>query len=96
MFRLSLSGDPVGGWMGEIHDGDKLETFTPEGGDLKEALGNMLRLHFVGDQPAAMNSDGPTATGQQTAAGQAKLSDQAAAIARVQAAADAAKAKSPA
>lgn len=47
MLRITLSGNPEGGWIGEVHDGDRLWAYNPEGEDLKLALRNMLNQHFA-------------------------------------------------
>lgn len=36
--RVSIGGDPEGGWLAEIHDGHAVKTLRPEGKDLGAAL----------------------------------------------------------
>ncbi len=45
--NIKLDGDPKGGWMGEIHDGVQLHTYSPDGEAPLPALLNMLRGHFA-------------------------------------------------
>lgn len=43
--RLSVGGDPEGGWLVDIHDGARHETYRPEAATLPEALMTAWREH---------------------------------------------------
>lgn len=51
-FTATLDGDPEGGWIGEIHDGQVHTVHHPVGETLRMALSHMLHMHF-GDNPGA-------------------------------------------
>ena len=51
--HIKLDGDAEKGWMGEIHDGMKLFTFSPSGEAPLPALLDMLRKHFAPEPPPA-------------------------------------------
>lgn len=57
MFHINLSGDPEKGWHGEVHDGDKLTTHSPEGPTITHALRDMLNRHFGHDEPTAAEQE---------------------------------------
>lgn len=48
---MKMDGDADHGWMGEVHDGSTLTAHSPQGGNVFEALMNMMHMHF--GEPAA-------------------------------------------
>lgn len=43
---VKLDGDPEGGWIGEVHDGQTHTSHSPEGGSQHQALLDMIRRHW--------------------------------------------------
>lgn len=43
--KTKVSGDAVGGWIVEIHDGDRYGTYSPEAADAEAALAAAWKLH---------------------------------------------------
>lgn len=46
--RVSVSGDPDGGWIVDVHDGDRHGVYHPRGVDLIQAMMAGLREHDGG------------------------------------------------
>ena len=65
---MKIDGDPEGGWIGEVHDGQTFMVHRPAGGTVFEAFLNMIHMHY-GEKPATAepsNGDAPRETFGQT------------------------------
>ena len=44
-FVVEAQGDPVGGWIVHVHDGDKAASYSPDAADAVEAVNKAMALH---------------------------------------------------
>jgi hypothetical protein len=44
--RIHVTGDPDGGWIVDLHDGDKQGTYRPTAGTVQEAAIDAINEHF--------------------------------------------------
>ena len=50
--RVTVSGDQSGGWIVEIHDGERCAVYSPEAATAEEAKAKAMQAHGLPASPA--------------------------------------------
>ena len=53
MLKVYVDGDPKGGYIVDVHDGDRFGTYHPDAKNDLQALSMALDEHFPKHEPAA-------------------------------------------